>query len=140
MLMPSGMCLCQLVTCGEPAAVQTSGSPSGPPSAAGACPHWDTHGNAPALDDDSVDPSGPTHATLVPGPCPCPRDHHPDCPVLTGLSIRVAVLADTVVGQGAASIVPTGWACPAVSSGLLPDPPGAEPQAPLFISHCALLI
>jgi len=82
MLMPSGMCLCQLVTCGEPAAVQTSGSPS-----------------------------GPTHATLVPGPCPCPRDHHPDCPVLTGLSIRVAVLADTVVGQGAASIVPTGWTC-----------------------------
>jgi hypothetical protein len=142
MLMPSGMCLCQWSSAG-PTATPTGGvSPAAkPPGPVCGCHHCHKH-DGEAADDGDDTRVGTQRPGRVPDPGPCPRDHRPDCPVVTGLSIRVAVLADATAGYVCRPASAAEWACPPTAAVTSRGPPGpaAVPSSPLFISHCALLI
>lgn len=153
MLMPPGMCLCQLAACPAPTPADGSSIPSPTPafnsapvitSSACACHRCgheaaaepDAATDAPAIPDDLPHP--PDHS-----PGPCSGDHHPDCPVLTGLSQRLAVLADIAGSEWmqpvAVAIAFAGICEDICHSHRTPDTSTAS-TAPLFIAHCALLI
>jgi hypothetical protein len=129
------MCLCQLAPYGS------SPTAEPPPAPACACHLPGIHDAEAAAggDETLVATQGPSR---VPDPGPWPPNHCPDCPVVTGLSVRVAVLADTTAGHECRPASAADWAGPltAPAIGRGPPDPIAIPPTPLFISHCTLLI
>ena len=154
MLMPSGMCLCHFACAGE-STIQ-SNLPRSPSALASvvvgtsvpkipACKHCSTRQAAPSFEQKSLlvsVPSSLPHSPVDPDSTP-PGNHQPDCPVLVGVSPRLAVLTDsTSTGWAKQVAIQEAYILPKVNvesaladSELLPTETIA-----LFISHCSLLI
>lgn len=143
MFMPSGMCLCQLVPCSRVATPTGDISPTPEPAAvACACHHPGIHDRGDADHDGDETVVAVQSPNRVPDPDSCPQDHRSDCPVLTGLSLRVAVLPDLAADQVCPPVCAADWAGPRTAPAITRGPPEsiATPNSPLFISHCTLLI
>ena len=150
MFMPPGMCLCQFASAAAPVSgseqftTSAVAEPTIAPVNDACCKRCGRHLDPePAAPADSEPPSTPLPRPAdPPKPAPPAQDHRPDCPVVTGLSLWTAVLADSLGGEW---FQPVGMSVEAIRAEATdshrPDrgPPTA-PSAPLFISHCTLLI
>jgi len=147
--MPPGMCLCQFA----PAATPTSDS-TNPISATAAMPttaharacceacarHIDAEPAEPEDEDSDATPISHAAGPQMPGkPSPCKL---PDCPVVTGRSLWLAVLADSL-GAEWFHAVDLSVEAAGFEPGGSPFPdsiPSLTQSVPLFISNCTLLI
>lgn len=142
MLMPPGMCLCQLVP------ARAGGFGSYPTSAADRDPIRHADG---CRCESCREPSAPTEPAngtrpdLLPtdGPRPAPLPGWPCCPaVLNVAGVNTAVLVTPVLLPCAFPAAPVDFAAaPPCSPFTRPDRDSAPSyDPPLFICHCALLI
>ena len=145
MLLPSGMCLCQCQGPVAPAATTDVLAATDPlPAPHDGCRSGCCNGtDGPALNFAPTPIARSFESVRHDDRTPSPHKHNPDCPVVTGISPRLAVAPCSALG-----------AClPIADSRLARALPHFKPATapsdcniatiaatPLFISHCALLI
>ncbi len=143
MLMPPGVCVCQLVPGGRAAAATAPPPPTGH-AADGrrGCVCASCRERQPEAGTSTSD--GPGDRPSDDGPRrPVPAEHWPGCPAADGAMPPTSVVPPSVTGHLALDLPGTAL-CPAadvVTAPVRPGPPAlsAGSPPPLFISHCALL-
>lgn len=154
MLLPSGMCWCQFACETEslsPSGFENSSLPSEATWVAtsapevGACKRCCRRNATSAGESNAPTTTQPSAVSPPPHYCDPtpPQDPQSDCPVLTGLSPRLAVVTDSIASVFiVAEAGPVEFVVPVATTWYVSaDVDTSTPAtAPLFISHCALLI
>lgn len=138
-LMPSGMCLCQCAHADDADHATTVGAISHSPHADSdrPCERCCSRHSVPPTEQSS----DRRHGESKP-PTPRTPTHHPDCPVLVGLFVRVApplASASAEVAQPGLTLLSVRIA-PIRAEVTGPPADSKHSVGSLFISHCALLI
>jgi hypothetical protein len=142
MLLPSGMCLCQFECALEPDTLSTCTTEHQVSSSIDQCEHCRGHAIAATVLPPAVGDSSLLHFEQ-PDSNPAPHEHQSDCPIVTGLSPRLAVVnlmtdVEWLHPAGSLFAIVVGVAGPRHA----PAEFGTSSfvATPLFLSHCALLI